>query len=90
MNNTDTFPVEYKINMWDEFVGKSKTVYGVTLAKSYTEAMDNIEKYYGDSIIEISLYPLENNSVYEFNWDEDDNPYLSEWLKDHFPRASAC
>ncbi len=90
MNNTDTFPVEYKINMWNEFEGKSKIVYGVTLAKSYIEAMDNIEKYYGDSINEISLYPLENNSVYEFNWDEDDNPYLSEWLKNHFPRASAC
>lgn len=90
MTNMDIFPVEYEINMWDEFVGKSKTVYGVTLAKSYTEAMNNIEKYYGDSIIEISLYPHEDSGVYEFNWDEEDNPYLSKWLKNHLPTASAC
>lgn len=82
-----TFPFEYKVYSWDEFKGTTRTFYGVTIAKSYTEAMNNIEKYYGDSITEVSLYEHEENSVYEFNWDEDDNPYLSKWLTTKFPTA---
>lgn len=86
MTDIKTFPVEYKVYIWDKSEKNAETFYGVTMAKSYAEAMDNIEKYYGNSIIEISLYGHEEGTVYEFNWD-DENPYLSKWLKTHFPTA---
>ena len=60
-----TFPVEYKVYIWDSFEEEKRTYYGVTIAKNCTEAMNNITKYYGDSsIIEVSLYTHETNSIY--------------------------
>ena len=67
---------EYKVEYFDEFLineqhpyGKMKTVYGVTCAATYAEAICNIEKYY-DGIEKINIAGLEPFSAYEFNREE--------------------
>lgn len=65
------YPVKYKAKIYDETDTREDVVYGITFAENYSQAMENIECYYGDTIIEISLYMLEDTSVYEFN--ETDN-----------------
>ena len=66
------FPVKYIAKIYDEAANaREEVVYGITFAENYYQAMENIEGYYGDTIIEISLYMLEEDSVYEFN--ETDN-----------------
>lgn len=40
---------------------------GCTFAENYTEAMSNIEEYYGDELISIHLEPLEESSILEFS-----------------------
>ena len=60
------YPVEYKAIIWDEFDREQKTVKGVTFSETYTGAVENIEGYYGDSIIALTLFMLEENSVYDF------------------------
>lgn len=56
---------EYKCEYWDDFSGDIKTTHGVTYAKTCSDAMLNIEKYYGN-IENIFLQPLESFPVYDF------------------------
>ena len=60
------YPVEYIANVYDEVEIKNDIVHGVTFAENYAEAMKNIETYYGDNIIDVKLFMLEESSVYEF------------------------
>lgn len=69
---------EYEVEYFNEFLideqhpyGQMKTVYGVTYAATYAEAICNIEKYY-DRIEKINITGLEPFSAYEFNG-EDNN-----------------
>lgn len=73
----ETFPVLYKVLIWDEDERREKMCYGVTIAESYQEAITFIESYYGDTIIEISLYMNEENVLYEFNKED---KYMREFL----------
>lgn len=58
------FPFEYILNTWNELDEKEEIVHGITFGKNYTEAMSNIEGYYGDTIIAIEkLCGLEEVSV---------------------------
>lgn len=61
------YPVEYSAMVYDEMQYNTEQVYGITFADSYAEAMEKIEKYYGDTIIDIRLFMQEENSVYELN-----------------------
>ena len=64
------YPFEYEVQVYDEFsekVNKYETIHGITFADTYTEAMKNIESYYGDTIIDIKLYMNEEQSVYELD-----------------------
>ena len=56
--------------IYDRINGYESEVFGVTFANTYCEAMENIEAYYGEDIITISLYALEECSVYEFHPDK--------------------
>lgn len=62
------YPVEYEARIWDELKETEETVHGVTFCESYTEATENLEKWYGDDLIIMKLYMLEETSVplYEF------------------------
>lgn len=59
------YPVEYKVRCWDGDENKEYKAYGVTIAENYTNAMSNIEGYYGEELIEVKLFMQEENSVYE-------------------------
>ena len=60
------YPFLYKVNYWDELKDNYPKVCGVTFAENYTEAMKNIESYYGDTITEIeSLICLEESTILE-------------------------
>ena len=64
------YPVLYKahvVNPLDNY--KINIVYGVTLADSFKDAMEKIESYYGDEIVQISLFMEDESSVYEFEND---------------------
>lgn len=61
------YPVEYSAMVYDEMEYNTEQVYGITFANSYAEAMEKIEKYYGNTIIDIRLFMQEENSVYELN-----------------------
>ena len=67
---------EYKVEYWDEIQKKMTAACGVVCAKSFSEAMNNIEDYY-DSIVNVNLFGLEPFSVYEFN-DEQNNFRIKE------------
>jgi hypothetical protein len=58
---------EYICEFWNEIDGKMDTVFGITYADSFTNAMNQIEKYYGHTIESVKLYGLEPSSVYELN-----------------------
>jgi len=62
------FPVEYEAHVWNEIFKKEEIVHGITFGEDFADAMYNIEHYYGDDIISIKLYMLEetNFPVYEF------------------------
>lgn len=66
-----TFPVLYRVRIWEEDERREKMLYGVTIAEGYKEAMEAVEGYYGDTILEVSLFMNEENFVYEFNKEDD-------------------
>lgn len=59
------YPIEYKVRCWDDYENKNYETYGVTIARNYTDAMSNIEGYYGEGLIEVKLFMQEESSVYE-------------------------
>lgn len=67
---------EYKAIFWDETT--EETELGVTYASSYAEAMKNIEDYYGETIVKITLYGCETNPVYVL-----DGPTRVEFFQDN-------
>lgn len=71
-------PVLYKVHYWDEDSQKEIFYFGVTLANSYSDAMEKVETYYGDNIISVALFMNEECSVYEFNLED---KYLEEYLQ---------
>ena len=53
---------EYRVIFWDG--EKERIELGVTNASNYAEAATNIEEYYGEDLIKVTLYGLEPNPVY--------------------------
>ncbi len=60
-------PFEYKVTVYNDNKHCNEKYKGITFATDYTDAMDNIESYYGETIIDIKIYGLEESSVYEIN-----------------------
>ena len=61
------YPFVYKATIADEYAeGCEGTVKGVTFGDSYVAAMNNIESYYGDELIDIQIECQEEAPVYEF------------------------
>ena len=61
------YPIEYKAIIYEEDEGKNTEVKGVTFAESFAQGMEYIQGYYGDALIEVSLFMLEEGYVYDFN-----------------------
>lgn len=66
------YPAEYEARFWDEIDGKMVTVHGVTMAESFTDAMEKVEEHYGDELDFVSIILLEEASVYEFESTQSD------------------
>ena len=61
------FPAKYSALIWNDLDGVTERVTGITFGKNYTDAMDNIEAYYGKEIIEVSIELQEEATVYEIS-----------------------
>lgn len=60
--------VEYIANVFNEVDKKEEVVKGVTIAESLSEAVDNLEKYYGSEMIDVKICGLSEDNVYEFDF----------------------
>ena len=59
------YPIEYEAIIWNDDSRKYDKIHGITFGENYTQAMQNIEKYYGTDIVSIKLFMNEENSIYE-------------------------
>lgn len=65
-------PCEYTAKIWNEIEEKEEICHGIAFGDSFADAMFEIESYYKDTLIWVTLSLLESNGckVYEF---ENDN-----------------
>ena len=66
---------KYKVVWWNECEEKDLTAYGITCGGSYAEAMEHIEKHFGDTIQSIEHLEMisDDNSCYELDQEQYDN-----------------
>ena len=57
---------EYQLKIWDEIDSKEEIRSGVVAADTITEAMEEIEDYYGDEIMEVQMLKAITDGVFEF------------------------
>ena len=57
---------EYRLKIWDEIDSKEEIRSGVVAAGTITEAMKEIEDYYGDEIMEVQMLKAITDGVFEF------------------------
>ena len=59
---------EYQLKIWDEIDSKEEIRSGVVAADTITEAMEEIEDYYGDEIMEVQMLKAITDGVFEFQY----------------------
>lgn len=59
---------EYQLKIWDETDDKEEIRSGVVATDTITEAMKEIEDYYGDEIMEVQMLKAITNGVFEFQY----------------------
>lgn len=59
---------EYQLKIWDEIDEKEEKRSGVVAADTITEAMKEIEDYYGDEIMEVQMLKAITDGVLEFQY----------------------
>lgn len=57
---------EYQLKIWDEIDNKEEIRSGVVAADTITEAMKEIEDYYGDEIMEVQMLKAITDGVFDF------------------------
>ena len=57
---------EYQLKIWDETDDKEEIRSGVVAADTFTEAMKEIEDYYGDEIMEVQMLKAIVDGAFEF------------------------
>lgn len=57
---------EYQLKIWDETDDKEEIRSGVVAADTITEAMKEIEDYYGNEIMEVQMLKAITDGVFEF------------------------
>lgn len=63
---------EYQLKIWDEIDEKEEKRSGVVAADTITEAMKEIEDYYGDEIMEVQMLKAITDGVFEFQYAMED------------------
>lgn len=59
---------EYQLKIWDEIDSKEEIRSGVVAADTITEAMKEIEDYYGDEIMEVQMLKAITDGVFDFQY----------------------
>ena len=66
---------EYQLKIWDEVYDKEEIRSGVIAANTITEAMKEIEDYYGDEIMEVQMLKAITDGVFEFQYVMEDTDF---------------
>ena len=66
---------EYQLKIWDEIDNKEEIRSGVVAADTITEAMKEIEDYYGDEIVEVQMLKAITDGVFEFQYVMEDTDF---------------
>lgn len=66
---------EYQLKIWDEIDSKEEIRSGVVVADTITEAMKEIEDYYGDEIMEVQMLKAITDGVFEFQYVMEDTDF---------------
>ena len=66
---------EYQLKIWDEIDSKEEIRSGVDAADTITEAMKEIEDYYGDEIMEVQMLKAITDGVFEFQYVMEDTDF---------------
>ena len=66
---------EYQLKIWDEIDSKEEIRSGVVAADTITEAMKEIEDYYGDEIMEVQMLKAITDGVFEFQYVMEDTDF---------------
>lgn len=59
---------EYQLKIWDDIDEKEEMRSGIVAANTITEAMKEIEDYYGDEIMEVQMLKAITDGVFEFQY----------------------
>lgn len=63
---------EYTAHVWNDLDNVEEVRHGVTFAKDFATAAKNINAYYGEEMMSITMAPLDEEHVYEFEFNGDD------------------
>lgn len=63
------------MKIWDEIDSKEEIRSGVVAADTITEAMKEIEDYYGDEIMEVQMLKAITDGVFEFQYVMEDTDF---------------
>lgn len=66
---------EYQLKIWDEIDSKEEIRSGVVVADTITEAIKEIEDYYGDEIMEVQMLKAITDGVFEFQYVMEDTDF---------------
>lgn len=66
---------EYQIKIWYEADSQEEIRSGVVAANTFTEAMGEIEKYYGDEIAEVQMLKAIVDGVFDFQFVMEDTDF---------------
>ena len=66
---------EYQLKTWDEIDKKEEIRSGVVVAGTITEAMKEIEDYYGDEIMEVQMLKAIIDGVFDFQYVMEDTDF---------------
>ena len=66
---------EYQLKIWDDVDDKEEIRSGVVAADTITEAMKEIEDYYGDEIMEVQILKAIADGVFEFQYVMEDTDF---------------
>ena len=66
---------EYQLKILDEIDNKEEIHSGVVAASTITEAMEEIESYYGDTIKEVQMLKAITDDVFEFQYVMEDTDF---------------
>lgn len=66
---------EYQLKVWDEIDSKEEIRSGVVAADTITEAMKEIDAYYGEDIMEVQMLKAITDGVFEFQYVMEDTDF---------------